>query len=144
MSTNASTAAESQQVDAPHSEHERRDMVNAGMVAIMKFFSKLTKTQRAFMQEQGVEVPIPVPAGILQGLVTPSRSLQELLIAPPATTLTPSLANVQTTDTVDDDVLMTGVEFVGEKMEVDTCTAQGEPAQLPVEEFVDPASDYEN
>ena len=77
------------------------------MVAIMKFFSKLTKAQRAIMQKEGVELPFPLPAGVLQELVTPSPSLQELLIAPPATTLTPSLANVQTADTAEADVLMT-------------------------------------
>ena len=39
---------------------------------------------------------------------------------------------------------MTGVEFAGEKMEVDTSAAQGEPLQHPSEEFADPTSDYEN
>ena len=119
-------------------------MVNAGMVAIMKFFSKLTKTQRAYMQEQGVEVPFPVPAGILQGLITPSPSVQALTTAASATTLTPSLANVQTAETADDDVLMTGVELAGERMDVDMSAAQGEPLQHPAEEFADPTSDYEN
>ena len=71
MSTHALAADEPLQPAARRSEHETRDMVNAGMVAIMKFFSKLTKAQRAILQKEGVELPFPLSAGVLQELITP-------------------------------------------------------------------------
>ena len=43
----------------------------------------------------------------------------------PTTTLPPSLANMQTAATAEDDVLITGVEVGAEEMEVDTSAAHG-------------------
>ena len=93
------------------------------------------------MQQQGLEVPFPMPVGAFEGQVTPSPSLQDLLPVAPATILTPSLPNMQRAESPDDDVLMKGVEFAGEKMDVDTSAAQGEPPQRLEEEFADAASE---